>query len=196
MGIIQNAVTQMLGTVGIAARLAPGYETRQELHNLGKQEKALKEQAASLNVDPFEYEEGKTIEAKQAREIAEKQAKVKQRQFELKPSKQTAAQASMYRSGAGEGPLMTFTDYEDMLGNAWETEEEARQANALIEASNKNKSKQTQKRNFKDYIGQLETSLGGTVSDLPESVQKAIAKQYTRGEKVKLMNKMDKESKK
>lgn len=36
MGVIQNAINQMIGTTAIAARLAPGYETRQELGQLSK----------------------------------------------------------------------------------------------------------------------------------------------------------------
>lgn len=158
MGNIQNALNQTLGTLGIAARLSPGYETKQELHNLGKQEKVLNEQAASLNVDLFEYEEGKTIEAKQAREIIEKQAKVKQRQFELKPSKQSAAQASMYRSGAGEGPIMVFPADED----------EIRAEQAMLKVAKKQNAQLKQKRRFKDYIKELSPEFQETAMNLPK----------------------------
>ena len=79
MGIIQSAVNQTLGTVGIAARLSPDYETKQELHKLKKEEKATDLQAEQLNVSPEEFEKNETIGAKQAHEIAQKQAEIAQR---------------------------------------------------------------------------------------------------------------------
>ena len=79
MGIIQSAVNQTLGTVGIAARLSPDYETKQELHKLKKEEKATDLQLKQLNVSPEEIEKNKTVGAKQFHEIAKKQAEIAQR---------------------------------------------------------------------------------------------------------------------
>lgn len=53
----------------------------------------------------------------------------------------------------------------------------------------------TQRRNFMEYLGKQESSLG-KVGDLPQSLQKQIAQQYTRSQRRTLMNKMDRESQK
>ena len=173
----------MLGTVGIAARLSPGYETRQELHALGKQEKALGMQQEALpSIDHAELEEGKTIAAKQHQEILEKQAKVAQRQFELKPTKEIMRKATFARSGAGEGPLFVIpADPEEIM---------MEQAN--MKAAEKSTTKQTQKRNFMSYLKNIEIQGGGTVGELPVHLQKVIAKQYTKSERKQLMDKGDK----
>lgn len=187
MGIIQNALNQMIGTVGIAARLAPGYETRQELHQLGKKEKALSLQQEALpTLEPNELEEGKTIAAKQHKEILEKQSEIAQRQFELKPSKETMKKATFARSGAGEGPLFTTPADPD----------EIRQEQAMLKVAEKQESKKGQKRNFMEYLGNLKASGLGKVSDLEPDLQKKIAGTYSPYQRQKLMDQMDKDRRK
>lgn len=44
------------------------------------------------------------------------------------------------------------------------------------------------------YLGKMETSLGGTVSELPKSVQHEIAKTYTRSQRKTIMDRMDREN--
>lgn len=56
--------------------------------------------------------------------------------------------------------------------------------------------KKRQKRNFMSYLSKQPTSLGGTVGELPKNVQKQIASQYSKTQRKKLMDTMDKESKK
>lgn len=182
MGVIQNAINQMLGTVGVAARLSPGYETRQELHKLRKQEKALNLQQEALpSIDGDEMEEGRTIAAKQHKELLEKQADVAQRQFELKPTKENMRKATFARSGAGEDPLFVIpADPEEIM---------MEQAN--MKAAEKSTTRQTQKRNFMNYLKNIEIQGGGTVGDLPPHLQKVIAKQYTKSERKQLMDKGD-----
>ena len=45
-----------------------------------------------------------------------------------------------------------------------------------------------------DYLGKIETSLGGTVAELPKSVQNEIAKTYTRSQRKTIMDRMDREN--
>ena len=47
------------------------------------------------------------------------------------------------------------------------------------------------RRNFMDYLAQQSSSLGGKIGDLPESVQKKIAKEYSSAERKKLMDEED-----
>lgn len=53
--------------------------------------------------------------------------------------------------------------------------------------------KKNQRRNFMSYLTQQPTSLGGTVGDLPKDMQKQIASQYSKADRRKLMDQMDKE---
>ena len=46
-----------------------------------------------------------------------------------------------------------------------------------------------------EYLGKQETSLGGTVSQLPPAMQKEIASQYSKSQRQSIMNRMDKEDK-
>ncbi len=184
MGVIQNAMNQLLGTASIAARLSPNYETKQELHKLGKQEKALSLQQGSLPlVDYDELNEGKTIAAKQHKEVLEKQAEVAQRQFELNPTKESMRKASFARSGAGEGPLFTLPADPD----------EIRMEQANLKAAQKSETKQKTRRNFMNYLKNIEIQGGGKVGDLPEPMQKKIAAQYSQAKRKSIMDSMDKE---
>lgn len=184
MGVIQNAINQMIGTASIAARLSPGYETKQELYKLAKQEKALSSQQKSLPlVDYEELDKGETIAAKQHKEILEKQAKISQRQFELNPTKESMRKAFFARSGAGEGPLFTLPADPD----------EIRQEQANIKAAQKSEAKQKTRRNFMNYLKNIEIQGGGKVGDLPEPMQKKIAAQYSQAKRKSIMDSMDKE---
>ena len=55
--------------------------------------------------------------------------------------------------------------------------------------------KKTQRRNFMDYLAKQPTSLGGTIGELPKSMQKQIASQYSKSQRKAMMDKMDKEAK-
>lgn len=186
MGVIQNAINQVLGTAGIAARLSPEYETKQELYRLGKKESALSMQRKALGpIDVDELEEGKTIQAKQHHEILEKEAEVAQRQFELKPTKESRKKATFARSAAGQGPIATFkADPEEIMQEA------------MQKVATKQEAQLKQRRNFMNYLKTQPTSFGGTVGDLPMNVQKEIAKGYSKTERKNLMDMMDKEGKK
>lgn len=59
MGIIQNAINQTIGTVGVAARLAPGYEARQAEQGLKNKLKTFEKKAGS-ELGAEDYLEEKT----------------------------------------------------------------------------------------------------------------------------------------
>lgn len=186
MGVIQNAINQMIGTAGLAARLSPGYDTRQELHQLSKQEKALSLQKKALpNISPEEYEAGESVHARQIQELTSKQADVAQRQFELKPSKENMRKAAFARSTVTNEPLMTFQADPD----------EIRMEQANLKAAQKSETRQKTRRNFMDYLRNIEIQGGGKVGDLPQSIQKKIAAQYPKKDRQSIMNQMDKEKK-
>ena len=115
MGIIQSAVNQTLGTVGIAARLSPDYETKQELHKLKKEEKATNLQLKELENVSLE---DRTAQAKLKSDAIQKQAEIAQRQFELKPSKKSFSKARDLRSTAYGEPVSVWQDDEIAMEQA------------------------------------------------------------------------------
>ena len=48
MGVIQNAINQMLGTAGIAARLSPGLEVKAQERVLDKEKEKIKQKSKVL----------------------------------------------------------------------------------------------------------------------------------------------------
>lgn len=199
MGVIQNAINQALGTAALATRLSSRLEakakTRAELADLERQEQSIKLQQEALspmvNVEDYLSEESKEAASLQMKESEQKLSDIKQRQLELKPSKESAAAAVLQRSVARRGTFMTIKeDPEEILREQYDIAEAER---AMKKAADIQNTKQSVKRNFKDYVGKLKTSLGGKVGDLPENMQKAIMKQYSTKERKKLMNTIDKE---
>lgn len=70
------------------------------------------------------------------------------------------------------------------------------QAQQKAEQTKAAKQQQVQKRrNFMEYLAKQETSLGGTVGELPVSMQKEIAKTYTKSQRRTMMDRMDREAK-
>lgn len=199
MGIIQSTINQALGMAAIAAKLSPTLEakakTRAELSDLRRQEKGLKLQEKVLGtmVDLADYTKEEPTEAAslQMKETEEKLSGVKQKQFELKPTKEGAKELVLQRSAAGKGTFMTIpADPEEILQ---EQEEIARQQEAMQKVATKQEAQLKQKRNFKEYLKQQPIAGGGTVGQLSNKAINSIAKQYSPAQRKKLMDTMDKE---
>lgn len=75
--------------------------------------------------------------------------------------------------------------------------ERQKQANTKAAEVKKAKTEQkTRRRNFmRDYLAKQETSLGGTVGELPPAMQKQIASQYSKSQRRAMMDRMDREAK-
>lgn len=69
-----------------------------------------------------------------------------------------------------------------------------RQEQAQQKTKQVQEAKTKQRRNFMTYLAKQPTSLGGTVGDLPVSMQKEIAKGYSSSQRRTMMNRMDKEA--
>lgn len=69
--------------------------------------------------------------------------------------------------------------------------DESKMASSNQKAQKQVKAKGSQRRRFKDYLAKMETSLGGTVGDLPEDVQAYIASQYSQKDRKKIMDEED-----
>lgn len=172
--MIQNALNQALGTAGIAARLSPALEEKAKQHH--------EIQSGKKTIGALEEAEAQAmrLDQKQAASAYEQQRISKaQELFGKYPYAKEAKQ------------------FKKMLPMSWGEDEDddiARQAEAMQKVENKQKAQKTQKRNFMEYLGKQPTSLGGTVSQLPPSLQQQIAKQYTSSQRKTMMDKMDKEN--
>lgn len=71
-----------------------------------------------------------------------------------------------------------------------------RQEQAEANVKQTQEAKQKQRRNFMEYLRKQQLQWGGTVGDLPDNLQKTIAKQYSKSDRQKLMNQMDREASK
>ena len=79
-------------------------------------------------------------------------------------------QASVHSALSSVGRFAAFTEAKGALIQKQE------QAKKKVEEVKE--AKKTQRRNFMEYLRKQETSLGGTVGDLPPEVQKQIARLY------------------
>ena len=100
MGAIQNAINQTLGTAGIAARLSPEYETKQELYKLGKEEQLLSKQGEAAKLVGKGATDPDLI--RNIGEIVQREMELAKKKFQLDPTKenfQSAVQKQQsYRS--------------------------------------------------------------------------------------------------
>lgn len=154
---------------------------------------------------------GKTIDPEYQNELDERYKKNLKRLYELNPNEKT------YKAYAQTIPTRTPEDPEDIRMEQLELAsqkgaEDAEYNHAYKraydnkydelraqEANRHSQSQQTAKkknrRYFLEYLRKQPTSLGGTVGDFPISKQREIAKQYNRGDRKRMMDRMDKEEK-
>ena len=191
-GQIQGSVNNIIGMAAAAAKmLDPRAKDKEELKNLGKQEQVLdqrsgvflnkakeifstSEEDTPLRQERIDALRQEGLQANQERE------KLLRRRYELDPSLETFDAWEKQRTGN----LLIQNEY----ANA------AKQREAMDRMGRQTQAKQTQRRNFKDYLAKQPTSLGGTVGDLSPELQKQIASQYSKNERRNMMNRMDREA--
>lgn len=69
--------------------------------------------------------------------------------------------------------------------------DESKMTSSNQRAQKQVKAKASQRRRFKDYLSKMETSLGGTVGELPAEAQAYIASQYSPKDRKKIMDEED-----
>lgn len=179
MGVIQSAINQALGTAGIVARLSPEYETKQELYKLRKEEQVLSKQSEAAKLVGKEATDPDLI--RNIGDVKEREMELAKKKFQLDPTEEnfqaTVQKQQSYRS---------FNKYEELM---------MRQQEAMQNVANKQDAKQTQRRNFMDYLKNIELQGGGKVGELPPKMQQVIAKQYSKQERKSIMDLQDKEKK-
>ena len=191
----QGAVNEVISQVGLYSALAGGPQDLKEGIKLGKEEKVLDKQIDNAAADAAksipEAQKAKasgdsatveelTKKAKGQNEelsrLLKRNLEIQERKYELNPSRKNY-EAVMAARRAGETSL------------------EEKQELAMKKTSEQAEAKKKQRRNFKTYLAQQPTSLGGTVGDLPSDLQKKIASQYSRSDRKRMMDQMDREAK-
>lgn len=195
MGVIQNAMNQLLGTASIAARLSPSYETKQKLYESKQNMKRYKKQAAAIQSKTGVItQEEATIAEKLGTNIVEESAK----RFELDPTSENLAKHEQNVKAAQQQKQEYGKALSSPQGETWVTPadpDEIRIEQANLKAAQKSAVKQKAKRNFKDYLKNIEIQGGGKVGDLPPQLQEKIAAQYSKEKRKSIMDSMDKEKK-
>lgn len=190
--MIQGSINQLLQSAAIFGRLAPDYEKKVEMRQLTKQEDVLKGQVEAAkqslterkaNLKPGELEQDVDV----LKQATQKGVQLAEKGFELDPSTETYEKL-LKRKRTAESASQIEKDY---LAQRQQLAERKAQSALQLEQNRVAKSK----RNFMEYLGKQETSLGGTVSELPPAMQKEIASQYSKSQRKSMMNRMDKEDK-
>lgn len=175
---IQGSINQAINIGTALYTQTPKYQAKvEEAKKVAESEKLLKadelKQDALLKSALKAFEPGASETTKKAYgKLADKATKESmetyEKVFELNPTEKN------------------FKRMADMQTNYEANMEAIRQANLRAEA--KKETKKQQKRKFIDTLSKQPTNIGGTVGDLAMNAQKAIAKQYSKSERKKLMD--------
>ena len=197
----QGAVNEVVNQAGLYSSLAGGPQDLKERIKLGKEEKVVGEQIKNVGKDIVAT--SKSLgEARAAGDhhtaaglvdrvdeqraevvrLGENDLGIKERRYQLNPTPKNYDAVMEARTR-----LSSFKETMDSL--------EERQNQAMARMREQAQAKKTQRRNFMNYLAQQPTSLGGTVGDLPKSLQKQVASQYTRSQRKTMMDRMDEEAK-
>lgn len=191
----QGAVNEVINQVGLYSALAGGPQDLKEGIKLGKEERVLDKQidnaAADVAKSMSEAQKAKGAGDSATIEELNKKAKGQNEELSRLLGKNLEIQERKYQLNPSQ------KNYEAVMAarRAGETSLEERQDLAMKKTSEQAEAKKKQRRNFKTYLAQQPTSLGGTVGDLSPDLQKKIASQYSRSDRRRMMDQMDREAK-
>lgn len=183
----QGAVNEVVNQAGLYSSLAGGPQDLKERIRLGKEEKVVGEQMRNLmndaaeSIKSAEFDDRVDAYRHELSRLAENRLDIEERKYQLNPNREN---------------YDTVMSARDVLSSIRETDSlREKQKQAMARMSEQAQAKKTQRRNFMNYLAQQPTSLGGTVGDLPKSLQKQVASQYTRSQRKTMMDRMDEEAK-
>lgn len=204
MSNIQQGINNVISTAALLGELSGKSGERREKKKIEKENEKI---TKMVNAPPG----NRTVDTDLQNELDERYKKNLKRLYELDPNEKT------YKAYAQTIPTRTPEDPEDIRMEQLELAsqkgaEDAEYNHAYKraydnkydelraqEANRHSQSQQTAKKNnrryFMNYLRKQPTSLGGTVGELPISMQREIAKQYNRGDRKRMMDRMDKEEK-
>lgn len=191
----QGAVNEVINQVGLYSALAGGPQDLKERIKLGKEGKILDKQIDNVAADVGESmqlaQKAKASGDSATVEELTKKAKGQNEELSRLLGRNLEIQERKYQLNPSQ------KNYEAVMAarRAGETSLEERQELAMKKTSEQAEAKKKQRRNFKTYLAQQPTSLGGTVGDLSPDLQKKIASEYSRSDRKRMMDQMDREAK-
>lgn len=201
MGVIQNALNQLIGTTTTIGAGAKHFQ-QQQMQAKGNlisstlsatselTDFAAKDLADIASMKPESKEMASIAkEGAEAADVAKAQQSLGEADIKAMLAQGTGSLIQGAKSSKELGGLESKVN--ETLKKARD-EIERRQVQMAV-AGFKQESQRSQKRNFKEYLSKLEIAGGGKVGDLPKNMQSAIAKQYSKEERKELMDRMDKE---
>jgi hypothetical protein len=175
MGVIQNAINQMLGTSAMAARLSPGLEKKAQERVLKKEEKTLGQKGEVLGKNlrkGYEENERAPVTKEQAGEVlnlVKSNVELAQKEYDLNPNEKTL------------NNLLQSKKALNMLT--------ARKDTANVKAAQKAENKLQQKKQYRSFKKALYAQ--EDIARLGESAKEAVYQQ-TKGNKLYRKEIMDK----
>lgn len=167
MGIIQNAINQMLGTASIATRLSPELEMKTQQRVLGKEKKKNIQKCEVLGEnlrEGYDINERSPVTKEQAsmvEDLVKSNVELAQKEYDLNPNKETLNKLLQSKKA-----LNMFNEPRDK---------------ANLEVAQKAENKLQQKKQYKSFKKALYAH--EDVAPLGESAKEAVYQQ-TKGDKL------------
>lgn len=212
MANIQQGINQMLGMGAALAGLSGAVAERRESKRLGDvldTAGAEKERLGKTIQDPKTSDEDRAAATKTVEYLEGQIEGSRKRLFELNPSSENLGEIEKGFAKQEKNQQVIAQGYENASREAEEqgyqemvrqAEEEGilqyddQRADTAIERAQKQAKSRAKRRNFvRDYLSQMQTSLGGPVGELPPEIQKVIASSYSSKERRQIMNQKDRE---
>lgn len=208
----QGSINQTLGFGAAAAALSGKVAEKQEETKLKKTIDVAKGEAKQLTetIQDFKTPDEERDAATKTVDYLQGQVESSRKKlFEMNPKQKYLQdiQEGYVKQGRNEQVIQKGYDnaskeaeeqgYQDMIRQAYQDgieQYDDERANAAMERAQKQAKARAKRRNFvRDYLSQMQTSLGGPVGELPIDVQKVIASSYSSKERRKIMNQKDRE---
>lgn len=193
---IQSNINQIISVAGIlasqnpslrekAARKAEIRDLENELSaNVGALKEHIKKDTSSKVTDQTaDPEEAQRIITSNWEELVSRHEEIRDTAEKLYKKDPTKERLEVYRN-ARDISAEQRTEFDKFMATFKKAEESLEIAQ---------EEKRTARRNFMDYLKDEPTSLGGTVGELDEKLQKEIKKQYSSKDRKSMMDRKDKE---
>ena len=215
MANIQQGINQILGmgaTFSKISEFSPEAAEQRENERLGNvldTAKAEKERLSKTIKDPKTSDKDRAAATKTVEYLEGQIEGSRKRLFELNPSRENLGEIEEgfanqeknkkvikkgYENASREAEEQ---GYQEMMQQAYQEgieQYDDQRANTAMQRAQRQAKSRAKRRNFvRDYLSQMQTSMGGTVGELPPEIQKVIASNYSSKERRQIMNQQDRE---
>lgn len=212
MSSIQQGVNRILGMGAAMSALSGAVAERREgkrLNNIMDTANTEKERLSQTIQNPKSSDEDRAAATKTIEYLEGQIENSRKRMFELNPSSENLSEIEKgyakqeinanfinrgYENASREAEEQ---GYQDMMQQAYQDgieQYDDQRAGVAMQRAERQARARAKRRNFvRDYLSQMQTSLGGVVGELPPEIQKVIASNYSSKERRQIMNQQDRE---